>query len=162
MSTISRGQDLLEDSLAFGPRRKIILDSYYPNAGIDVMGVHEYTVPQMDDEEQQQRSETLLMNGSILAFPHSCYLWKPKTPKEVTLDSLSMVLLMDPPIDLLLIGADDPLPLDELMRIKEALRKKHVVVEQMNVMNAMGSFNILNGEDRNVAVAILLNVNNEE
>ena len=35
-------------------------------------------------------------------------------------------------------------------------------MEQMDVTNAMGTFNILNGEDRRVAVALVVNVNNEE
>ena len=36
------------------------------------------------------------------------------------------------------------------------MKKKHIVVEQMNVMNAMGTFNVLNGEDRRIAVAIVV------
>ena len=161
LSSITHGQDLLEDSLNFGSKRKIILDSYYPNAGIDVLGMLKYDGPEEDD--QSPKTDSLLMNGSVIAFPHMCYLWKPQHVNDVTLESLSMIILStSPPLDLLLIGADEPLPQKEMRRIQDAMQKKHVVVEQMDVMNAMGSFNILNGEDRNIAVALVLNVKNEE
>jgi uncharacterized protein len=150
-SSSIRGQDLLEDSLAFGKKRKIILDSYYHNTGVDVHGMLE--LPLSDEEDL---NNTMLMNGSILAFPFGCYLWKPRSVKEVTLESLSMVLLSKPAVEFLFIGCDELLPPREMKRIKTAMKKKHIVVEQMNVMNAMGTFNVLNGEDRRIAVAIVV------
>ena len=153
LSSISRGQDLLAESLSFGSKRKIILDSYYPQTGIDVHGMLEYRTPPSDDESQ---TDILLMNGSIIAFPHACYLWKPKTVKEVTLESLAMVILSKPSVEFLFIGCDTPLPPRELNRIKKEMQQKHIVVEQMDIMNAMGTFNVLNGEDRRIAVALLV------
>lgn len=153
---------MLGDSLSFGLKRKIILDSYYPNAGIDVLGMLESSSPSsstFDDKEtniESLSSKPIFMTSSILALPCSCYLWKPKTVKDITLESLSMVRLMQPPLDYLFIGSDTPMPPRELNRIKKELSKIHIVVEQLDVMNAMGTFNILNGEDRRVAVAILI------
>lgn len=51
------------------------------------------------------------------------------------------------------------MPPRELNRIKKdfASGTNHVIVEQMDVMNAMGTFNILNGEDRMVACVLVLN-----
>lgn len=164
-SVISKGQDLLADSLSFGLKRKIVLDSYYPNTGIDVHGMLRFNksspVDAMsnnknEEEEEKEKVNTLLMNSSILAFPHVCYLWKPSSAKEVTLESLSMVSLCKPLVEFLFIGCDSPLPPRELNRIKTEMRKKQIVVEQMNVMNAMGTFNVLNGEDRRIAVAIVV------
>lgn len=113
----------------------------------------EYRTPPSDDESQ---TDILLMNGSIIAFPHACYLWKPKTVKEVTLESLAMVILSKPSVEFLFIGCDTPLPPRELNRIKKEMQQKHIVVEQMDIMNAMGTFNVLNGEDRRIAVALLV------
>jgi uncharacterized protein len=48
------------------------------------------------------------------------------------------------------------LPPRELNRIKKDMSKRHIVVEQMDIMNAMGTFNVLNGEDRRIAVALLV------
>lgn len=109
--------------------------------------------PTLDTTEQVN---TLLMNGSVIVFPHSCYLWKPSSAKEVTLESLSMIVLCKPSVEFLFIGCDSPLPPRELNRIKKEMKKKHIVVEQMDVMNAMGTFNVLNGEDRRIAVAIVV------
>jgi len=98
----------------------------------------------------------LHLNGSVLAFPHMCYLWNVSTPKDVTAESLAMVSLMKPPVDFLFIGSDTSLPPRELKRIRSKLKENGIVVEQLDLTNAMGTFNILNGEDRSVAVALLV------
>lgn len=153
-SQFKGGQDLLADSLAFGERRKIILDAYFPS-GIDVVGMIEYPNSEGKDIEDE-RPDSLHMNGSILAFPHACFLWKVSKPKDVTLESLTMVLLFKPSSEVLFIGSNKPLPPREFNRIQKEFKKKSIVVEQMDVTTAMGTFNILNGEDRRVAVAILV------
>jgi len=160
-SSLVRGQDLLAESLAFGPKQKIILDSYYPQTGIDVHGMLEYVDAAPPSDEETQKN-ILLMNGSIIAFPHACYLWKPRRAKDVTLESLAVVVLSKPSVEFLFIGCDTPLPPRELNRIKKDMQKRHIVVEQMDIMNAMGTFNVLNGEDRRIAVALLVAEADEE
>ena len=118
----------------------------YPNAKED------------EEDDASERPQILHMNGSILVFPHSCFLWKVSEPKDVTLESLAAVILHEPDIEFLFIGSDKPLPPRELNRIKREMRKRDMVVEQLDVTNAMGTFNILNGEDRRVAVALVLDV----
>uniref|UniRef100_A0A7S2XSB0 NADH dehydrogenase [ubiquinone] 1 alpha subcomplex assembly factor 3 n=1 Tax=Attheya septentrionalis TaxID=420275 RepID=A0A7S2XSB0_9STRA len=168
-SYAGRGTDLLADSLAFGERPKIILDSYAPS-GFDIFGLMDRpiqaksTTEKSSDDENSGEIETysqnqgvVHMNGSILAFPHSCFLWKVSSPRDVTLASLAAVMTHDPPVEFLFIGCNKPLPPRELNKIKNTLSKdKGIVVEQMDVMNAMGTFNVLNGEDRRVAVALVL------
>jgi len=156
LSSITRGQDLLADSLAFGARRKIILDSYSPT-GFDVHGV----LPKVDNVDEQETKDTnqiLHMNGSIIAFPHSCYLWNVSKPKDVTLESLAITMLHNPSLEYLFIGSDIPLPPRELNRIRKELRNKNIVVEQLDISNSMGTFNILNGEDRRVAAALVIDI----
>ena len=41
-------------------------------------------------------------------------------------------------------------------KIKEGFRKNNIVVEQLDLMNAMGTFNVLNGEDRRVVAALVM------
>ena len=98
------------------------------------------------------------MNGSIVVFPHACFLWDVKSPKDITLESLSVIRLYKPTVEYLFIGCDSPMPPRELNRIKNEFGRgeNHVIVEQMDVMNAMGTFNILNGEDRMVACVLVL------
>lgn len=156
LSSITRGQDLLEDSLSHGPRRKIILDSYGPS-GFDVKGMIKVG-DQPENDEAPGDDIIIHMNGSIVAFPHSCFLWNVKTPKDITLESLAVVKLYKPTVEYLFIGCDSPMPTMELNKIRKefGMGENHVIVEQMDVMNAMGTFNILNGEDRRVACVLIL------
>uniref|UniRef100_A0A7S2SGE9 NADH dehydrogenase [ubiquinone] 1 alpha subcomplex assembly factor 3 n=1 Tax=Eucampia antarctica TaxID=49252 RepID=A0A7S2SGE9_9STRA len=154
-SSISRGHDLLADSLRSGSRRKIILDGFAPT-GFDVVNMLHYPKPKESDDEKQEQLHMTHMNGSIIAFPNSCFLWNVSRPKDVTLESLSVVLLHSPEIEFLFIGSDTPLPPRELNRLKKKLALRNIVIEQLDVSNAMGTFNILNGEDRRVAVALIL------
>lgn len=151
---LTRGTDLLADSLAYGPRRKIVLESYAPS-GVDVKGLIEVgDVPEEEDLTGQDK--IVHMNGSIVAFPDACFLWNVETPQEVTLASLSVVKLYRPTVEYLFIGCDKPLVPSELDKIRKDFRKKDIVVEQMDIMNAMGTFNILNGEDRRVACVLVI------
>jgi uncharacterized protein len=160
-SEISRGQDLLADSLSYGPRRKIVLESYAPS-GVDVKGfiqVGSSTPPNHNDDDEGQvvgEARIVHMAGSIIAFPDTCFLWNVTYHTDITLKSLSVVRLYYPTPEYLFIGCDIPIPGTELSYIKRELRKKDIVVEQMDIMNAMGTFNILNGEDRRVVCALLI------
>lgn len=162
LSQIPRGgADLLgPEALAVGENtgglRKIVLDSYMPT-GFDVMGMLDHAKEFDDDnDESLKKSPTLHMNGSMIAFPTSCFLWDVTGPKDVTLESLSLILLREPSVEFLFIGCNHPLPPRELNKIRRELKESGVVVEQLDLTNAMGTFNILNGEDRRVAAALVL------
>ena len=155
-SEITRGTDLLADSLAHGPRRKIVLESYAPS-GVDVKGFIQVGAQPDDDDDGSSGDDKLVhMNGSIVAFPDACFLMNIKTAEDVTLESLSVVKLYQPTVEYLFIGCELPLPPSEMNKIKSEFRKKDVVVEQMDIMNCIGTFNILNGEDRRVACVLVV------
>lgn len=171
ISGIRGGADLLSSaSSATGTHRKIILESYAPS-GIDVNGLIcvgggdnnniDLTTKNENEEygDLPGMSKIIHMNGSILAFPTMCFLWNVKYPHEVTLESLAPVRLYTPSIQYLLLGCDTPFPASAISKIKKEMKTMHkIAVESMDVMNAMGTFNILNGEDRRVACAIVMNV----
>mmetsp|Transcript_13945 Transcript_13945/g.30272 ORF Transcript_13945/g.30272 Transcript_13945/m.30272 type:complete len:257 (-) Transcript_13945:356-1126(-) len=156
---IRRGTDLLADSLAYGSRRKIILESYAPS-GVDVKGLVQ--VGDMPQEEDMAGEDKVVhMNGSIVAFPDACFLWNVEKATDVTLASLSVVKLYRPTVEYLFIGCDKALLPPELNKIRKEFRKRDIVVEQMDIMNAMGTFNILNGEDRRVACVLIIDPDEE-
>jgi uncharacterized protein len=169
ISGIRGGADLLSSaSSSSGTHRKIILESYAPS-GIDVNGLicvggenNNNSNSKSENEEYGDlpgMSKIIHMNGSILAFPTMCFLWNVKYPHEVTLESLAPIRLYTPTIQYLFLGCDTPFPSGAISKIKKEMKSRHdIVVESMDVMNAMGTFNILNGEDRRVACAIVLNV----
>ena len=103
------------------------------------------------------------MNGSVLAFPFGCFFWDVKSIEEVTLESLAPVLLHRPKLEYLFIGANGgQIPSYEMTRIRAALQKRNIVIEKLDLSNAMGTFNILNAEDRQVAVALVMDPRDEE
>jgi len=46
-------------------------------------------------------------------------------------------------------------------RIKLAMNAKNIVVEKLDLSNTMGTFNILNAEDRQVAAALVMDTSGE-
>jgi uncharacterized protein len=153
-----RGHDITMESLKFGSRPKVILEGYTP------VGFHVYNTIMKTDQHHHQEQEdgdgdgSFHLHGSIMAFPFGCFLWKVSTAKDITLETLYPVLLHRPAIELLFIGCDknQQIPAAEMNRIRLACMKRNIVVEKTSVGNAMGTFNILNAEDRNVAVVLLV------
>lgn len=140
LSQIPRGgADLLgPEALAVGENtgglRKIVLDSYMPT-GFDVMGMLDHAKEFDDDnDESLKKSPTLHMNGSMIALPTSCFLWDVTGPKDVTLESLSLILLREPSVEFLFIGCNHPLPPRELNKIRRELKESGVVVEQLDLV----------------------------
>jgi len=70
------------------------------------------------------------------------------------------------PLEYLFIGCNDDIPLERLEQIQKELtallpknlkqQQQKLVVEKLNLANAIGTFNILNAEDRQVAAALVL------
>ena len=161
LSTISRGHDLLGEALAFGAKPKVILDAYGAS-GFDVLNILE----NVDKSRQDKASSGVVhMTGSILAFPHSCFLWKnvdsiaslhgpaggaAEDHKSNNLQlweaCLAPVFLYRPRYFFL--GSNRPL--EPGSPIPDAMRERGIVFQQLDLANAMGTFNILNGEDRTV------------
>jgi uncharacterized protein len=103
------------------------------------------------------------MNGSILAFPYGCFLWKVSKVEELTLESLAPILLHRPKLEYLCIGVNNGnVPIFEMGRIRAALKSRSIVVEMMDLSNAMATFNILNAEDRQMAVALVLDPRDDD
>ncbi len=92
--------------------------------------------------------------GSVLVLPRSFLLWKPRTYSEITVESLSLLPLVDPPLEFLIIGCgeENHPPAPELVAY---FREHGISVEQMNTASAIGLFNILSAEDRLAAAALI-------
>lgn len=119
---------MLAGSLAMGIKPKTILDSY-GTSGFDVMNV----IKKLDKDEIS-KSGTILMNGSILAFPHSCFLWKMEDISEVTFESLAPVILHRPKVEYLFLGSDTPMQLDKMRHLKKSLREYNITFEQLDLV----------------------------
>ena len=154
-SEIPGGANLSQQD-ASEERPKIVLNAYAPT-GFDVSNMI-----QKVDKELDTESGNVHMAGSILAFDRACFLWNHvNSSQDVTYESLAPVLIYRPKLKYLFIGCNTPVP--KMQDIKTRLKQEAgIVAEQLTVYNAMGTFNILNGEDRSVAAALVLEGDDDE
>mmetsp|Transcript_37351 Transcript_37351/g.42695 ORF Transcript_37351/g.42695 Transcript_37351/m.42695 type:complete len:193 (-) Transcript_37351:284-862(-) len=151
-----KGQDLLADVIDSTDKPKVILDGY-STTGFDVINIIEKKFKDKEKDEDSADSGAVHMTGSILAFPHACFLWKIDSIQDVTMDSLSPTILHRPKLTYVFIGSDNPMDPHKLVTLKNQMREKAgIVLEQLSIRDAMGTFNILNGEDRVVGAALIL------
>jgi uncharacterized protein len=92
--------------------------------------------------------------GSILALPSGIRRWEHQTPFRHD-DALYAAIFADAvDIDMLLIGAGGvPLPLPEALRLR--FRDARVAVDIMTTASAASTYNVLLGEGRRVAAALV-------
>ncbi|KAL7567951.1 hypothetical protein ACA910_019661 [Epithemia clementina (nom. ined.)] len=145
-----RGYDITYGSLYHSPvRPKVILEGYGPD-GFSVSNV----VKNVGDMKKTDGS--IFMHGSIMAFPHGCFFWNVESVQDITVDSLAPIALHQPKINILLVGSNTLIPHRQMYPIVETMRKKYgISVEKSELFNAIGTFNFLNAEDRDVAVVLL-------
>ena len=97
----------------------------------------------------------VLVRDSVLLLPQSFYIWKAKTFEDINMDSLSIFPLLFPTIELVIIGCGLRVPNRLSPELVQSFRSKGIVVELMTSTSALTTFNVLNGEGRNVGAAIL-------
>jgi uncharacterized protein len=150
------GTDLLSDSLAHNSGAPKIILQAHGKSGFDVANV----VRNMDLTDQEIRKSKGLVHfhGSILALPDACFLWDVRRPEEITLEKLAPLRLLRPKLEYLFIGSSSGISPALADSIRQQLAAEHhgMVVEPMDLANTMGTFNVLNGEDRRVAAALIL------
>merc|ERR1711872_474797 len=92
--------------------------------------------------------------GPIAIFPKSVLSWQVSSIQDVNEDSLSLFTILEPKIEILVIGIGDiGNKLD--MRIIQYLKKKNISVEILPTDAACTTFNFLNDERRYVAGALI-------
>jgi len=93
--------------------------------------------------------------GSILAVPKGVHSWPVTSPGEITAASLAPVFTAEKgTIELLLVGTGlDLVPVPEPLR--RQLKSAGIVVDPMATGAAARTYNILLGERRRVAVALI-------
>jgi len=92
--------------------------------------------------------------GSILCLPDAIWAWPVTKPEEIDRASLARVFAAANGIDTLIIGTGTEvwLPPSDL---REALRAQRVVLDAMQTGPAIRTYNIMIGEGRRVAAALI-------
>lgn len=92
--------------------------------------------------------------GSVLLFPARVIGWPVAGIAEVTVDSLRPVIDAAAEVDLLLLGCGSSLR-PVAPELRRALKAVGIVVEPMDTGGACRTYNVLLGEDRRVAAALI-------
>ena len=116
---------------------------YYPHqAPIDAYGAGGF------------RFASMSHRGSLLCLPTGMQKWQVASPAEITLESLEPVFDAAAEIDVLLVGLGKDIAGFDTS-IREALRAKRIIVEAIATGGAVRTYNILLGEQRAVAAALI-------
>jgi uncharacterized protein len=92
--------------------------------------------------------------GSLLCLPDAIWAWPVTTPREINEDSLEQVFAAARGIDTLIIGTGNDVWLPP-SGLREALRAVGVVLDAMQTGPAIRTYNIMIGERRRVAAALI-------
>ena len=92
---------------------------------------------------------------SVLVLPNQIIPWSPIDTSNLIVDDIKNVLTVGPIVELLLLGCGKttwflPLPL------RDELKELGLVLEPMDTGAACRTFNVLLGEDRRIAAALML------
>ncbi len=93
-------------------------------------------------------------SGSVIVLPDRTVAWDVAAFDEVTWESLELVLEAEPKVELLLLGCGTRMEFvkpDDRQRLREA----GIVTEAMDTGAACRTFNVLLGEERFVAAALI-------
>ncbi len=92
--------------------------------------------------------------GSLLCLPDSMWAWPVARPQEIDRTTLARVFAQAGGIDTLIIGTGNEvwLPPEDL---RAALRRLHVGIDAMQTGPAIRTYNIMMGERRRVAAALI-------
>ncbi|XP_028034926.1 NADH dehydrogenase [ubiquinone] 1 alpha subcomplex assembly factor 3 [Bombyx mandarina] len=92
--------------------------------------------------------------GPMAIFPRTVLSWQVADSDDVTEESLKLFKLLEPRIDLLILGLDttDRSKIDKAFR---AARANELNIEILATEHACSTFNFLNAEGRSVAAALI-------
>ncbi|MGI9451675.1 MAG: Mth938-like domain-containing protein [Geminicoccaceae bacterium] len=92
--------------------------------------------------------------GSILVLPDMTKVWPVDGIGGLSLPSLEPIIAAQPAVEILIVGCGSSLALLP-MTLREVLRTKNIGVEAMDTGAACRTYNVLAGEGRRVAAALI-------
>jgi uncharacterized protein len=92
--------------------------------------------------------------GSLLSLPNKMLAWDIKSANEINLTSLAPIFEQADEIDILLIGMGADIAFFD-KDIRQALRKRSIIVEAISTASAISTYNVLLNEKRAVAAALI-------
>ncbi len=101
-----------------------------------------------------QVNETLV-HGSVILLPTTFLMWKVNSVEDITIENLSIFQFVYPRLEVLFLGMGHKMPGPLNPEISKYFRRQGIIVEASDSANAAATYNVMNGEGRNVAAALL-------
>ncbi|KAG7214067.1 hypothetical protein KM043_001432 [Ampulex compressa] len=95
------------------------------------------------------------MIGPMAIFSKLPLSWNIVSGKDINENSLSLFMILEPKLDLLVLGLEDNYEYQHIFKIKELLKKYGVPSEILPVQKACAVFNFVNEEGRYVAAGLI-------
>ncbi|KJH52234.1 hypothetical protein DICVIV_01562 [Dictyocaulus viviparus] len=93
--------------------------------------------------------------GPVALFPRTALSWRVNSPSDITPQSLSLFTMLEPKIDILVIGVGDRKNIDKVRAKIATFLKEHAIgLEIADTEDAISIFNFLNAEGRYVAAGL--------
>jgi uncharacterized protein len=92
--------------------------------------------------------------GSLLCLPSGMHAWGVQSASQISIETLAPVFAQADAIDVLMIGLGDDVaafPRD----VRAALKERGIIVEAISTGSAIRTYNVLFGEKRAVAAALI-------
>lgn len=97
----------------------------------------------------------VIVRSSVILLPKQYFLWNVNRFEDIHVACLRVFPLLVPTVEVLLIGCGQGMSKRISPDIVNFFKQKGIYVEAISSASAASTFNVLNGEDRNVAAALL-------
>lgn len=92
--------------------------------------------------------------GSLLCLPSGMHAWKVQAAGDINLDGLAPILAEAEALDVLFIGLGNDIAAIP-REVRDAFRERQVIVEAIATGGAVRTYNVMLGEGRRVAAALI-------
>lgn len=93
--------------------------------------------------------------GPTILFPRQALCWSIASGKYINEATLSLITVLEPKPDLLIIGLDDKYDFSHIRKVQELVQKHNISVEIVSVLKACMVYNFVNEEGRYVIAALI-------
>lgn len=95
------------------------------------------------------------VQNAVILLPKHFMLWNTQSFEDIDVASLDLFSFIYPTIEAIIVGCGEKSPKRLPREVLEYFKMKGIVIEQMDSLNAVQTFNLLISEGRNVGAAIL-------
>lgn len=100
-------------------------------------------------------SDNSFLYGPIAVFPKTALSWRVPSPEHITPESLELFFMLQPKLDILIVGAGDRKDIDMVRKqVSPAIAEHRIGHEILSTEDAIATFNFLNVDHRYVAAAL--------